>query len=997
MAQFRSFVALGIPVATLLSFLRTQLRSRASSARTLAIQASSDDPSDLQSADSAATRMIAGGALSLRTRFLCALVFAACSGLAVAGGTTAGAALPSVRYALPAPRASATVETAAIDAAAELLADQTRPRSLPLRYAAERAIDGVRTLPKAPAVGGEWRDLADGMALWRIPVHVAGARSLDFTFRRFFLPPGAQLFVRGGSETLGPYSDADNARSRRFATPLVHADRAQIEVLLPQAMKSLLELDLEATYAGYRDIFAPKSIRDPGSGSGTCNIDTICSQGDPWRSEINAEAVLVSTGTYCSGQLLNNTRGDRLALLSTAHHCYASQEAGDRLVVYWKYESSTCRAIGSVENGLPVSSATAIAQTGGGALLATDEDSDFTLFRLENTPPAGANAYYNGWDLSEASFSDGVVIHHPQADAKRISFTGGAIQINEDTSVGEGIHHWYVDHYAAGTTEEGSSGSGLFDSQHRLRGVLSNGSAACSEPNGYDYYGRLSSAWTGGGTAQTRVSDWLDPIGSRLTRLDGLASCAAPTVTLSLSESSALVGDKITLSASATGGSAPYSYAFDVDGDGVADSTDPTQTSIPAVYPGAYAGNVSVKVTDSTGCSATASRALVVQAADIHLAAAPVPAPIALCGSSDGSINPGQRWRNQVVLINSGNATSDPGYAIFAQDPATIAQASLTLETPAVALPALAPGESTSIALDYAIDGTTACGSPVNIDLLGAADARGFHSAPSQVVSRVLAAQCLAVTACPAQVPARRLDSVAYYDPLRPGTGMALINLSQGANDPLIFGLWFSADSSRQPTWYQVQAPLHGDQVNSPLYRAQQTQPPTWPLRPTAIGSAQVTLVDDDKFAFTWNFAGNVGGALYVPVTGIASRVRLWNSPTESGWGTYDQLVQASGPTAPPLIASLVYIYDAAGVPRWVQGNNGSYVTGATETVMLVRPTCPGCVWLDYKAGQQAVGSMIYVDAGGQPQLSTNIDFPGPLSGNWVRNQLPVTLLFQSQ
>jgi len=905
----------------------------------------------------------------------------------------ASIATPSAVYGLSAPAARFRVEGARLDSAAELRADLTRARSAPLRYAAERMIRNVRSVPKSPTLGGEWRDLPDGTALWRIPVYVAGAHSLDFVFGRFFLPPGAQLFIRGDGETLGPYADADNTRSHRFATPLVRGENAQIEVLLPQSMKPFLELELEAAYAGYRDIFAAKSIANPGTGSGACNIDTACSQGDPWRSEINAEAVLVSTGTYCSGQLVNNTRGDRAELLSTAHHCYATQQAGDRLVVYWKYESPTCRAVGSNENGQAISSATAIAQTGGAVLLATDEDSDFTLFRLNDTPPASANVYFSGWDRSEVPFENGVVIHHPEADAKRISFTGGGVELNDDPSVGEGIYHWYVDHYAAGTTEAGSSGSGLFDGSHRLRGVLSNGSADCEEPMGYDNYGRLSSAWTGGGTPQSRIADWLDPIGTQIMQINGLARCDAPAVTLGLSSSSALVGDKITLSATVTGGSTPYSYAFDVDGDGIADSTDPAQASIPAVYPGAYAGNVSVKVTDRAGCSATVSRALVVQAPDIEIENAPVVAPVALCGSADGAVNPGQRWRNQLVLINSGNAQSEAGYAIFAQDPATLAQASLTIETPAVAIPALTPGESTVLSLDYAIDASTACGSPIRIDLVGTGDARGFHALSTEVVSRSVAATCVAVASCPAQTTPLRLDPGAYYDPVRPGTGLTLITLAQASGDPVFFGLWFSADGARQPTWYQLQAGLHGNQVNSPLYQTHQTQPLSWPQHPVSIGSAQVTLVGNDRLALTWNFSGNVGGTLLSPVTGIPSTIRIWNNPTESGWGIYDQLAQVAGPSAPPLIASLVYLYDGAGAPRWVQGNNPSYVAGASLDVSIERPTCPGCVWLDYKAGLQPAGTMTY---SGNTQLSTNITFPGPLTGAWVRNQFPLTLLYQS-
>lgn len=905
-----------------------------------------------------------------------------------------------MRYALPAPAASYAVEAAPVDRTLELRTDQSRSRALPQRYAAERLIDNIRALPKMRALGGEWRNLPDGMAVWRIPLHVANARSLDFVFRRFFLPPGAQLFIRGDTETLGAYTDADNTLSRTFATPLVHGEHAQIELLLPQKMKPFLELELGAAYAGYRDILAPKSIANPGSGSGSCNIDTICSEGDNWRHEINAVAVLASTGAYCSGQLVNNTSGDSDPLLLTAHHCFSSASAGNNLVVYWKYESPVCRVVGSSDNALPVSSASAVAQTGGATLLATHASSDTTLFRLHAAPPTAVNVYYNGWDRTEATFTGGVAIHHPEADAKRITLAADPIVV-DDTDYGDdvapGINHWYVDSYAEGTTEPGSSGSGLLDLQHHVRGVLSGGSADCSEPDGYDLYGRLSVAWNGDGTPQSRLADWLDPKSTSATQLDGAAACSAPTVSLTLSESLATVGDRISASVSASGGHAPYTYAFDVDGDGVSDSTDPSQASIPIVYPGAYAGNVSVKVTDSSDCSATASAAVIVQAPDIEFAAAPVPAPINLCGSSDGTLNPGQRWRNQVVLINTGNTSSQAGYAVFAQDPQTLAQTSLTLETPSVALPALAPGESTSFALDYAIDPTTACASPVRIDLLGTGDTKGFHAAPTEVISRTVTTDCLPVTTCPAQPPIRRLDSGAYYDPVRPGTGMTLITLPQGDNDPVFFGVWFSADSAREPTWYQLQAALHGAQVNSPLFRTQQTQPPTWPQRPAAIGAAQVTLLADDKLALTWSFAGGTGGAIYVPVTAITSNIRIWYNPSESGWGIYDQLAQISGADAPPLIASVLYLYDGAGTPRWVQGNDPAYVPGATLDVAIERPTCPGCVWLDYKAGEQNIGTMSYTGSTNTTQLSTNISFPAPLQGGWVRNQLPLNLIYQSQ
>ena len=62
-------------------------------------------------------------------------------------------------------------------------------------------------------------------------------------------------------------------------------------------------------------------------------------------------------------------------------------------------------------------------------------------------------------------------------------------------------------------------------------GVLSGGSALCGN-NLPDFFGRLNVAWEGGGTAATRVKDWLDPASTGATTLDGRASCTQPVPTL---------------------------------------------------------------------------------------------------------------------------------------------------------------------------------------------------------------------------------------------------------------------------------------------------------------------------------------------------------------------------------------------------------------------------------------------------------------------------------
>jgi hypothetical protein len=225
---------------------------------------------------------------------------------------------------------------------------------------------------------------------------------------------------------------------------------------------------------------------------------------------------------------------------------------------------------------------------------------------------------------------------------------------------------------------------------------------------------------------------------------------------------------------------------------------------------------------------------------------------------------------------------------------------------------------------------------------------------------------------------------------------MTLVTQPGSGADLSFFGLWFTGDAQREPTWYQVQALLHANQVNSPLYLAQQSIPLTWPAHLRIVGSAQVTLVEPDKFVFSWSLDGVAGGALYSPVTGIPSTIRLWYNPTESGWGLYDQLAQIQATPAPPLIATLAYLYDSNGVPRWIQGNNSSYVAGATLDAVALRPSCPSCVWLDAKSGQQSIGTLSYSGSGSNVQISTNLVFPAAMPGTWTRQQLLLTPLYQS-
>ena len=127
---------------------------------------------------------------------------------------------------------------------------------------------------------------------------------------------------------------------------------------------------------------------------------------------------------------------------------------------------------------------------------------------------------YVGWDRSDdESVTASTSIHHPSGDVMKICFD----EDNPYHANQGGAAVWYIDEWEDGVTEPGSSGSPLFDQNHRIIGQLYGGYAACSGSvnNGQaDWYGRLGVSWDGN-SPETRLKDWLDPQNVSPLVLDG--------------------------------------------------------------------------------------------------------------------------------------------------------------------------------------------------------------------------------------------------------------------------------------------------------------------------------------------------------------------------------------------------------------------------------------------------------------------------------------------
>ena len=368
---------------------------------------------------------------------------------------------------------------------------------------------------------GNWvTDPQTGDLIWRLKISSADALSLNFGFSDYQMPKGGALTIY---DQLGREVAlfTDQHPSDQLWTPMITGSKATLVVRIPAETRNQLALTLKQINHGYKTLESALS--------GSCQVDVICSEGDTWRDEIQSVAFYTIDGIEtCSGSLVNNSAEDLTPYFLTANHCGVNYFNDDSVVVYWNYQNSTCRAVGSAENG-GLGDGSRAQYTSGATWLSSHEATDMTLLRLNQSLDSSFNLYWAGWSRSFDNPQSAVGIHHPNIEEKRISIENDSLWA---TSFGDSMEsisgsHWRVSDWDQGSTEPGSSGSPLFNENHALIGWLTGGPAACGV-NEADWYGRFAVAWKGGGSAETQLSKWLDPLNSEVMTLQGRFEAKIP-------------------------------------------------------------------------------------------------------------------------------------------------------------------------------------------------------------------------------------------------------------------------------------------------------------------------------------------------------------------------------------------------------------------------------------------------------------------------------------
>lgn len=344
--------------------------------------------------------------------------------------------------------------------------------------ASEAALSDLGSLTWSATTGGSTA---------RIDVTSPGATGLRVGIVPDLLPAGVEIRV-AGDDGLIDAVDAATARDRVdgngvYWTTVTDGERQQIEFFAPAGVDVATVVPrIDAVSHLLVSMTDPAGPMLKGLGdSGSCNINAVCGDatlGAAYVDTRNAVAWMNFTsgnGTFvCTGTLLNdNTPATFVPWFYTARHCINTTAEANSLVTFWKREAATCGGTGAGQN---------IRVGGGAQMLYSQANTDGALLRLNSAPPAGA--VFAGWNAGAlATGTEVLAIHHPSGDNKKVS-VGRFVGITQNhTIAGQRVDRSLRVTWSQGTTEGGSSGSGLFtlnDGGYQLRGGLWGGSASCA-------------------------------------------------------------------------------------------------------------------------------------------------------------------------------------------------------------------------------------------------------------------------------------------------------------------------------------------------------------------------------------------------------------------------------------------------------------------------------------------------------------------------------------
>ena len=371
---------------------------------------------------------------------------------------------------------------------------------------------------------GVWQSAVDGTSVWRIALKSANAVALRVHFLNFNVGAG-EVWVHdtANQQTYGPYTGLGRFRDGDFWTEAIFADTIEVEYVPaagratsgapPFQVPEISHLYRAGRLVAPRTTFAQRTsqaasltatpeagLNPPPLSSYSCFFDAACYLTNTQYPAVGLVAgstayILFSdsSGEYqCSATMLNAPNGQPIML--TAGHCINSSQTLKSLTAAFNYIDSTC-------NGASPNPANLTQITGQSILSFSDlpfetvnsasdivNDLDYSLVLMSGFPNL-SNFTLAGYSTAELAFGQNVTaLSYPLGLSLSFAYAPRVDSTTVDTLSnylypGYWANAYQIEFNTNGRIDDGSSGSGIFDSQGHLLGSLSTGVADCNNPN----------------------------------------------------------------------------------------------------------------------------------------------------------------------------------------------------------------------------------------------------------------------------------------------------------------------------------------------------------------------------------------------------------------------------------------------------------------------------------------------------------------------------------
>ena len=381
--------------------------------------------------------------------------------------------------------------------------------------------------------------LPDGTTVRQIGIRSAGAYSINLLLSDFEIPRGGKLFIYSvdHSYVVGSFDDRNNSPDKILPVQPVPGESIIVEYSEPADVPFAGNFTIAEVNHDFRDFFRREPAKDDIT-KYACMKDVFCAEENVAEETIRSTVLLLISGTaFCSGVLLNNTADDGKPYLLTGNHCLCSPSSlpapadsakyfNDRartIIAFFNYNRPVCdeniKMKGSEEMSLA-----------GAAPVVVLPRKDIALLEFQNLPPNYYNAYYAGWNNNlTASGTEHTNIHHPSGAVKKYGMTRENIQIVSVPAPSgnylDADSYWRVPLWTIGSTNDGSSGSPLFDENNLVIGGLTGGASVCSgtspSTGKVDYFSVLGKGWQTGNQAN-QLKTYLDPKNKGVLQYPGM-------------------------------------------------------------------------------------------------------------------------------------------------------------------------------------------------------------------------------------------------------------------------------------------------------------------------------------------------------------------------------------------------------------------------------------------------------------------------------------------